>query len=74
VYHFPIVYVNQPLGNFLELSGTGHEHRSLVVAEAKPYQFEPIHILITLDKLVDIPIFNPLRCNRIQGIANRYSQ
>ena len=64
MYHRLTVHVYQPLGDIFELSEAKISGCRGQAPEAEPYKLKPIHILVSLDKLVDVPIYRPLRCHR----------
>ena len=60
--HCPIVHVYQALSNILELHKPGSAQKRITAAEKfKSHKLKPIHTPIHSDKLIDAPIYHPLR-------------
>ena len=62
MYHRLAVHIYQSPSDIFELSEEIINSGQSVV-EVEAYKFNPISIPASLDKLVDVPIFHPLRCH-----------
>ena len=63
MYHRLTVHIYQPISNVFELS-EGLSVTCMVSNRCKTYKIEPIRVPMRLDKLVDVPVFHPLRYHR----------
>ena len=67
------MHIYQPPGDVFELpeailSGGCRASR------VEPYELEPIRIPMSFDKLVDVPIYHPLRCHREVASVHCHTQ
>ena len=73
MYYRPIVHIHQSSSDVPELSIVGGYEREVQSAVEATYKLKPIHVLVGLDELVDIPIIHPFRDHREMAIPHYYS-
>jgi len=74
MYHPLAVHIHQPPGNAFKLSGEISSAMGGVSVGARPYELEPVRILMCLNEINNIPIDHPFRDHRKEPFPHHHSQ